>query len=61
MEGTLNHSSMLDATHLNMSDEPSLPPLCPLQKDDLLLRKLEMAVPLGMKGIVVFFLYNIVW
>ena len=57
MEGTLNHSSMLDATHLNLSDEPSLFPLClcPLQNDDMLLRKLEMAVPSGMKGIVVFF------
>ena len=52
MEGTLNHSSMLDDTYLDLSDQPTLPPLRPLQKDDLLLRQVSVGVPFGKIGIV---------
>ena len=51
MEGTLNHSSMMDDTYLDLSDQPTLPPLCPLQKDNVRLRQVEAAVPFGKIGI----------
>ena len=59
MEGTLNHTSMVDDTYLDLSDQPTLPPLCPLQKDNVRLRQLEIHVPNGKVGIVC--LDNLTW
>ena len=44
---------MFDAsTLLDESDQPTLPSLRPLERDDMLLRQVQLQVPFGKKGIV---------
>ena len=50
MEGT---SSTFDASSfLDESEQPTLPSLCPLERDAILLRQMELPVPFGKNGIV---------